>query len=229
MHQASILIVEDEENVGSTLSERLQQDAYNVSWAKDQKTALKIFEEREFDLAILDITLPDGSGWNIGSSIKNRSKSTALIFLTAHSSPEDRIRGLELGAEDYIVKPFHYRELLLRVQNVIKRAAFVRSSASHEAVTIGAAQIWFSKFEASRNGKKTSLSHKESALLKLLHQKKGTAVTRDEILNQVWSQDEYPSTRTIDNFIVRLRRLVEESPEHPQTIRSIRGVGYQLS
>jgi len=140
------------------------------------------------------------------------------------------VRGLELGAEDYIVKPFHLKELLLRVQNGLKRARYLSGSTEQDGVKIGRAVIHFSRFEAEIDGGPAqSLTHKECAVLRLLHERRGKVVSRDEILNEAWSEEEFPSPRTIDNFIMRLRRLIELDPENPQTIKSIRGVGYQLS
>jgi DNA-binding response OmpR family regulator len=140
------------------------------------------------------------------------------------------VRGLELGAEDYVTKPFHFKELILRVQNGLKRARY--ASASPDVIQVGAARVDFAKFVAQVEGaggtKTHSLTHKEVALLKLLVEREGKVVSRDEILNHVWSEDEYPTSRTIDNFVMRLRRLIEVDPENPQTIRSVRGVGYQL-
>jgi DNA-binding response OmpR family regulator len=152
---------------------------------------------------------------------------TAIIFLTAFAGPEDRIKGLELGAEDYVAKPFHFKELLLRIQNGLRRARYLTSSTDTD-VKIGAAVFHFSRFEVQVGDRIVPLTHKECALMRFLFERRGKTVSRDEILNEIWSENEFPTTRTVDNFIMRLRRLVESDPENPQTIRSIRGVGYQL-
>ncbi|NDD93335.1 DNA-binding response regulator, partial [bacterium] len=164
-------------------------------------------------------------GFDVAKEIRSKSPSTAMIFLTAFGSADDRVKGLELGAEDYVVKPFHLKELLLRIRNVLKRA---RSLDLIEEAQIGAARIYFGRFEAEVKGQLHALTHKEIALLKLLFERRGKVVSRDEILNHVWSEAEFPTARTVDNFIMRLRRLVEKDQENPQVIKSVRGVGYQL-
>lgn len=226
---SKVLVVEDERNVGSTLVERLKREGFEVSWATSVEEADLEISKRKFDLALLDVGLPDGSGFSIAQKLRDQHRATAIIFLTAFGNPEDRVRGLELGAEDYVVKPFHLKELLLRVQNGLKRARYLAATAESDESQVGKAVIHFSKFEAEVEGRSHSLTHKECALLKFLVDRRGHVVSRDEILNEVWSEDEYPSTRTVDNFIMRLRRLVEQDPENPLVIKSVRGVGYQLN
>lgn len=222
-----ILVLEDEKNVGLTLVERLRKEGFDVAWATTVAEASLEIQSRQFHLALLDVGVPDGSGFDVAAEIRKKQPGAAIIFLTAFGTPEDRIRGLELGAEDYVVKPFHLKELLLRVRNGLKRAQYL-GTESDESVQIGRAMVSFGKFEAVVSGQSQALTHKECALLRLLHERKGNVVSRDEILNYVWSEDEYPTTRTIDNFVLRLRKLVEVDPENPQVIRSVRGVGYQL-
>ena len=228
LQKAHILLVEDEKNVGSTLVERLQKEGFEVSWATSQEEAKARLIEKKPDLSVVDIGLPDGSGFQLASFIRETNPNTALIFLTAHGDPEDRIRGLELGAEDYIVKPFHLKEFMLRVQNALRRARALHGVVGSGEIKIGKAEINFQKFEVSGVGKKHFLTHKECSVLKYLLERRGRVVSRDEILNEVWGEEEFPSSRTIDNFIVRFRRLVEIDPENPEIIRSVRGVGYQL-
>ena len=226
---SSILLLEDEVNVGSTLKDRLVIEGFDVNWVQNLKEAKEIIQQQSFSLALLDVNLPDGSGFDIGKLIRDRFASTAVVFLTAASTTDDRIHGLELGAEDYIVKPFHYKELLLRIHNVLKRIQFVGTIGSSESeVEIGKARIRFNQYELSSDGQKHHLSHKECALLKLLFEKRGQVVSRDEILNLIWSEDEYPTPRTIDNFVLRLRKLVEPDMNTPTVIRSVRGIGYLL-
>jgi two-component system, OmpR family, alkaline phosphatase synthesis response regulator PhoP len=224
-----ILLLEDEKNVGSTLVERLRKEGFEVVWASTCEEAELEIKARKFDLALLDVGLPDGSGFQVAKSVREQNRATAIIFLTAFGSPEDRVRGLELGAEDYIVKPFHLKELLLRVQNGLKRARYLSSADESENLVLGKARVKFSSFEVEVDGKVQSLTHKECALLKLLVERRSHVVSRDEILNEVWPDDEFPSSRTVDNFIMRLRRLIEHDPENPQVIKSVRGIGYQLS
>ncbi len=224
-----ILYLEDEVNLGSTLSERLAKEGFEIIWEKTVKSAHKMLDSQKYDCALLDVTLPDGTGFDLAKHIHDDHPDVPIVFLTAHSNPDERIEGLEIGAEDYIVKPFHFKELVLRLKNVIKRAQSIKSSDSNSTVTIGNAKVHFAKFQLiDVNGKTITLSHKECALLKLLYDKRHTTVSRDEILDTVWSQDEFPTPRTVDNFIIRLRRMVEEDSENPNVIKTIRGIGYQL-
>ena len=226
----SLLLLEDEFNVGSTLKDRLLIEGFDIAWAKNLIEAKAYLEKSHFALALLDVNLPDGSGFDIGKVIRARFARTAIIFLTAVGTPADRIHGLELGAEDYIVKPFHFKELLLRIQNVLKRMHYISSieKNSQGEVSIGKATIRFHQYEIISEGQSFHLSHKECALLKLLHDKSGQVVSRDEILNMIWSEHDYPTPRTIDNFILRLRKWIEPNLDTPSVIRSIRGVGYLL-
>ena len=226
-----LLVVEDEKNLGLTLVSQLKLKGYEVSWAKSAEEAYLELTNKKHNLVLLDVGLPDQSGFEVAKYIRNHHRSVAVVFLTAMGSPEDRIRGLEIGAEDYMVKPFHLKELFLRIQNALKRTQYLLSisSAVSDIATIGQATIYFSRFEAVKDGAITPLTHKECALLKLLAERKGRAVSRDEILDQICQNDETLSLRTIDNFIMRLRRVVEKNPEKPEIIKSVRGVGYQLN
>ena len=222
-----ILVVEGERNLGQTLVECLGREGYDAAWARSKAEAEAEISSRRFDLALLDVGLPDGSGFDVASGLRKTQPGAAIVFLTAMGSPEQRVHGLELGAEDYIVKPFHLKELLLRIHNVMRRALTL--SSAPDGIRLGRAVVNFSRYEAVVDGEVTSLTQKETALLKLLVDRRGHVVSRDEILNFVWSEDEFPSSRTIDNFILRLRRLIEEKPDEPELIRSVRGVGYQLA
>lgn len=223
-----ILIVEDERNLADTLSERLAKEGFQVEVAPScEQAQLHLDSGGRFDLALLDVGLPDGDGFTVAKHIRKKHPSTAIIFLTAFAGPDERVKGLELGAEDYVAKPFHLKELILRVRNALKRGQALQ--AAPQEVRIGRAMVRFDRFEAEVGGVTQGLSQKECALLRLLVEKGGQVVSRDAILNEVWAPDEYPTPRTIDNFILRLRRLVEENPESPAVIRSVRGVGYQLN
>lgn len=228
LRNSTILIVEDEINVGSTLTERLRKEGFTIIWSTTAEDARLQIGLQRFDLAILDVGLPDDTGFNVAQSLRERQRHTAIIFLTAFGNPEDRVRGLELGAEDYVVKPFHLKELILRIHNGLRRARYLQAEGEQDGAPVGRAVVHFSRFELAVGPQVHSLTHKECALLRLLVERRGKVVSRDEILNEVWSTEEYPSSRTVDNFVMRLRRLVEEDPENPQAIRSVRGVGYQL-
>jgi DNA-binding response OmpR family regulator len=228
---ARILVVEDERNVAGTLIERLGAAGYEVSHAANLAQARRALAASSPQLVLLDVGLPDGNGFEFAAELRGSAPRAALIFLTAHGNPDERVRGLELGADDYLTKPFHFRELLLRIQNCLKRAQELSNvpGEMQGIVRIGRARVDFERFAAEVAGTWQSLTHKECAVLRLLASRAGKAVTRDEILDRAWSADEFPTSRTVDNFIVRLRKLVEEDAAEPQVIRSIRGVGYLLT
>ena len=231
MAAARLLLVEDERNVAETLIERLAAEGFQAARADSVASARRAIGEAQFELALLDVGFPDGSGFELARVLRARSPATAIIFLTAHAGAEDRIRGLELGADDYIGKPFHFRELLLRIQNCLKRAQDLAQvpGEMRGRVRIGRALVDFERFSATVGTDNVALTHKECAVLRLLAERVGKAVSRDEILDRAWSTDEFPTSRTVDNFIVRLRKLIEVDAADPRVIRSIRGVGYLLT
>jgi len=226
-----LLLVEDERNVADTLSERLRAEGFQVRRADSVASARRAISDSQVELALLDVGLPDGNGFELARVLREHAPGTAIIFLTAHASAEDRIRGLELGADDYVGKPFNFRELLLRIHNCLKRAQELARVPGEirGQVRIGRAQVDFERFTATVDGNSVALTHKECAVLRLLAERVGKAVSRDEILDRAWSADEFPTSRTVDNFIVRLRKLIEVDAADPRVIRSIRGVGYLLT
>lgn len=231
MSGTRLLLVEDERNVAETLMERLRTEGFQVLRADSAASARLAIAESEVAIALLDVGLPDGNGFELARLLRERAPGTAIIFLTAHASPEDRVRGLELGADDYIGKPFNFRELLLRINNTLKRAQELQRVPGdiRGQVRIGRAAVDFERFSASVEGESVALTHKECSVLRLLAERVGKAVSRDEILDRAWSADEFPTSRTVDNFIVRLRKLIEVDATDPRVIRSIRGVGYLLT
>jgi len=228
---AHLLVVEDERNVGETLAERLRAAGYRVTLAPTATLARQAWGAQAPQLTLLDVGLPDANGFELAGELRRAVPQSAIIFLTAHGNPEERVRGLELGADDYLTKPFHFRELLLRIQNCLKRAQDLAElpGEMRGVVRIGRARVDFQRFNAEVEGVNHALTHKECAVLRLLASRAGKAVSRDEILDQAWSADEFPTSRTVDNFIVRLRKLVEPDANQPHVIRSIRGVGYLLT
>jgi two-component system alkaline phosphatase synthesis response regulator PhoP len=228
---AQLLVVEDERNVGETLAERLRAAGFRVTLAPSATRARQAWRVQAPQLVLLDVGLPDGNGFELSRELRAAVPQAAIIFLTAHGNPEDRVRGLELGADDYLTKPFHFRELLLRIQNCLKRAQDLAAvpGEMRGVVRIGRARVDFERFSAEVAGTQHALTHKECAVLRLLASRVGKAVSRDEILDKAWSAEEFPTSRTVDNFIVRLRRLVEPDIDEPKVIRSIRGVGYLLT
>jgi two-component system alkaline phosphatase synthesis response regulator PhoP len=228
---ARILVVEDERNVAETLVERLAASGFLVTHAASAARARLALSEHTPQLVLLDVGLPDGNGFELAAEIRALAPRAAIVFLTAHGNPEDRVRGLELGADDYLTKPFHFRELVLRLQNCLKRAQELADLPGNMRgeLKIGRARVDFERYAAEVGGVWQPLTHKECAVLRLLASRAGKAVSRDEILDRAWSAEEFPTSRTVDNFIVRLRKLVEPDPADPQIIRSIRGVGYLLT
>ena len=226
-----LLVVEDERNVGETLAERLRGEGFQVTLAQSAAAARVAWRAAAPHLVLLDVGLPDGNGFALARELRAAVPQSAIIFLTAHGNPEERVRGLELGADDYLTKPFHFRELLLRIHNCLKRAQDLADlpAAVRGRLRIGRAQVDFERYSAEVGGEHHALTHKECAVLRLLASRVGKAVSRDEILDRAWSADEFPTSRTVDNFIVRLRRLVEADAAEPRVIRSIRGVGYLLT
>jgi DNA-binding response OmpR family regulator len=228
MNPPALLLVEDDPNVAGTLASRLADEGFHVTRAGSVHAAREAIRQKSFAAAVLDVGLPDGNGFDVARNLREASPGTAMLFLTAYSAPEDRIHGLELGADDYMTKPFAFRELLLRIRNMLKRAGDIAERGSAGPVRIGIAMVDFERFTAESGGTVHRLTHKECAVLKLLVDQAGRAVSRDDILGKAWAPDEFPTERTVDNFILRLRKLVEQDPANPRTIRSIRGVGYQL-
>lgn len=228
MNPPALLLVEDDPNVAGTLASRLADEGFQVTHAGSVQAAREAIRQHSFAAAVLDVGLPDGNGFDVATHLREVSPGTAMLFLTAYSAPEDRIHGLELGADDYMTKPFAFRELLLRIRNMLKRAGDIADRGSAGPARIGIATVDFDRFTAQSGGNVHRLTHKECAVLKLLVDQAGKAVSRDDILGKAWAPDEFPTERTVDNFILRLRKLVEQDPANPRTIRSIRGVGYQL-
>lgn len=215
-----ILLVEDDESLGATLEERLVKQGYQVSLARTVVAAKQLLSTADFHLAILDVGLPDGSGYDV-AAILRKSRALPFLFLTAESDPVQRLRGYEFGAEEYIPKPFHLKELLLRVQHVLER------HVGATIVQLGNVKIDFDGLMIERPGmNKENLAARDMAVLKLLWDLAPTVVSRDRILEAVWGAGNFPSNRTVDNVIVRIRQALGD--DDSLLIRSVRGVGYQL-
>ncbi|MEM9889075.1 MAG: response regulator transcription factor [Bacteroidota bacterium] len=223
-----ILLVEDEENIREGIKLNLELEQYEVETAKEGKEALKKFKEQHFDLLILDVMLPEIDGFQICEQVRLTNMEVPIIFLTAKDTAMDRINGLKKGADDYLTKPFNLEELLLRVNNLIRRTSKSPSNTP-EIYEFGENTVNFATYEAaSVNGREFMLTKKEAMLLKLLIDRKNEVVSRQQILQSVWGYDVYPSTRTIDNFILSFRKYFEQDPKNPQFFRSVRGVGYKF-
>lgn len=232
MQQAKqrILLVEDEEHLLEAIKLNLELEGYKVITATDGKKALKIFKEERFNLVILDVMIPEINGFQVAETIRLENTEVPIMFLTAKNSSEDRVTGLKKGADDYLVKPFNLEELILRVGILIRRGLQKESGVDLNTYQIGDKTIHFNSFELHHaDGTITALTKKEAMLLKLLIERKNEAVSREQILETVWNYDVYPSTRTIDNFILTFRKYFEPDQKHPRYFHSIRGVGYKFT
>lgn len=226
-----ILLAEDEESLREMISFNLEQEGYQVIAAPDGKTALSRAQNERFDLLLLDVMLPEIDGFAICESIRLENKQVPILFLTAKNASADRVQGLRLGADDYLAKPFDLEELLLRVQSLIRRGSDRSRLQEQTAVfSFGQNSINFNTFEIRTfRGETATLSKKEIQLLQLLTDRRGEVVSRRHILEKVWGYDIFPSTRTIDNFILAFRKYFEENPKEPVHFHSIRGVGYKFT
>lgn len=222
-----ILLVEDEENIRNVVKLNLEMEGYEVVETENGKAAVHIFQEQHFDLLILDVMLPEMNGFEICEQVRLSNTTVPIIFLTAKDTPQDRVAGLKKGADDYLTKPFNLEELLLRVQNLLKRSNKQAAEVS-EIFKFGNSEVNFSTFEAKGNQGDFTMTKKEAMLLKLLVERKNEVVSRNQILQFVWGYDVFPSTRTIDNFILSFRKYFEEDPHNPKYFQSIRGVGYKF-
>jgi two-component system alkaline phosphatase synthesis response regulator PhoP len=223
-----ILLVEDEENIRDLVKLNLELENFEVIATGNGRDALRLSAGQHFDLILLDVMLPEMDGFQICEQIRLSDLQTPIIFLTAKDGSNDRIQGLKYGADDYIVKPFVFEELLLRINNLLKRSARTPENTT-TVFAFGNNQINFITYEAIGNEGKFILTKKEAMLLKLLIDRKNQVVSRQQILQSVWGYDVYPSTRTIDNFILKFRRNFELDTREPVHFHAIRGIGYKFS
>jgi two-component system alkaline phosphatase synthesis response regulator PhoP len=225
-----ILLVEDEESLAAGLEYNLTREGYRVTRASDGKQALECFRSHEFDLIVLDIMLPYVDGFEVAKKIRERSLQMPILMLTARTAARDRVKGLEIGADDYMVKPFHLKELLLRVSGMLRRKEWYRASVgSAPLVRFGGNEIHFDDM-TFRSGEKTvRLTPHEAMVLKYMVERRGRVVSRKELLENVWQIPGNIETRTVDNFILRLRKIVEPDPAKPVFIKSVRSAGYMFS
>ena len=227
----SILLVEDEENLHEALKLNLELEGYEVTSAYNGATALKAVESEYFDLIIMDVMLPEIGGINVTETIRLKHIDVPILILSAKNTSADRVLGLKKGADDYLTKPFNLEELILRVQKLIDKNKRLQDKSSiGDTYTFGSNTIDFKAQEArTKSGQKIQLSKKESMLLKLLIENKNEVVPREKILQVVWGYNVYPTTRTIDNFILSFRKYFEEDSRNPKYFHSVRGVGYKYA
>jgi len=231
MQQSRILVVEDEENLLEAIKMNLELEGYEVVIAASGPEALKKFSQQRFNLVILDIMLPELDGYQVCQTIRVSNNETPILFLTAKDTSEDKVTGLKMGADDYLTKPFNLEELLLRVNVLVRHS--LKGTAGEMNTHIfrfDDNEINFSTFMARGKGKKNiQLTKREAALLKLLVDRRNEVVSRKQILQTVWGYDVFPSTRTIDNFILTFRKYFEADSRNPKYFHSIRGVGYKFT
>jgi len=222
-----VLLVEDEENIRETVKLNFEIEGYEVVTAADGRKALKHSQEQHFDVMIVDVMLPEVDGFQVVEQIRLTDRETPIIFLTAKDQAADRIQGLKKGADDYLTKPFVFEELLLRVRRLIERTS-KNPEVKPDLFIFGSNKVNFATYEAEGNQGTFTLTKKEAMLLKLLTDRQGEVVSRQQILQSVWGYDVYPSTRTIDNFILSFRKYFEAQPKTPVHFLSVRGVGYKF-
>ncbi len=222
-----ILIVEDEPNMRLGLKDNLEFEGYEVEMVEDGASALTQIRENNYELVLLDVMLPKMSGFDVCKTLRKEGNETPIILLTAKGEEIDKVLGLELGADDYVTKPFSLRELLARIKAVLRRGES-KTSSNGGMVKIGKLDVNFDSFNAFEEGNDVQMSHKEFQVLKHLWQKRNNTVARDELLNKVWGEDVYTTSRTVDNFILKLRQKIEQDPNHPKIILTVHGIGYKL-
>ena len=227
----SILLVEDEENLQEALKLNLELEGYEVSSSYDGASALKMVQQEHFDLMILDVMLPELDGITVCETIRLKDSALPILILSAKNSSADRVLGLKKGADDYLTKPFNLEELLLRVHKLIRKSEQMSMKTPLPDVYIfGDNKIDFKAGDSfNKTGEKIILTKKELMLLKLLIENKNEIVTREKILQAVWGYNVYPTTRTIDNFILSFRKYFEEDSRNPRYFHSARGVGYKFT
>jgi two-component system alkaline phosphatase synthesis response regulator PhoP len=230
-NKLSILLAEDEENLHEALKLNLELEGYEVTSAFTGSQALQKIESEYFDLLILDVMLPDVDGISITETIRVQNNSVPILILSARNASSDRVLGLKKGADDYLTKPFNLEELLLRVQKLIDKNKKMQDKDNvGDTYQFGGHSIDFNAQEAvTKDGQRIQLSKKEAMLLKLLIENKNDVVPREKILQTVWGYNVYPTTRTIDNFILNFRKYFEEDSRNPRYFHSVRGVGYKYT
>jgi DNA-binding response OmpR family regulator len=228
-----ILVVEDEAHIAEGLQFNLEAEGYEVELAGDGQIAVDLLtrEGAGYDLVILDLMLPGIGGFQVVRRMRASGNLTPVLILTAKDDPEDVVRGLEDGADDYLAKPFRLEELLARVRGVLRRRRWdgaVGGAGALRSVQVGDATIHFDRFEVESGERRIQLTTKEAALLRVLVEREGEAVPRGDLLQEVWGLRPDTRTRVVDSFIVRLRRYLEPDPAHPRHIVSVRGHGYRF-
>jgi DNA-binding response OmpR family regulator len=225
-----ILVIEDEPSLGMAIRDELEFEGFEASVVEDGKAGLDRILAGPPDLVVLDLMLPGRSGFEICREVRGRGMATPIIMLTARAQEVDRIRGLELGADDYMVKPFSLAELLARIRAVLRRTQGTnRMGAGTEILEVGELRLDVRKQEVLKRGRRIELTHKEFQLLEFLLRHPGEVISRDEFLRQVWGEDTYVTPRTVDTHMATVRKKIEDEADRPRYIQSVRGAGYKLN
>ncbi|MCB0277325.1 MAG: response regulator transcription factor [Calditrichaeota bacterium] len=228
-----ILIVDDEPQMRMGLQDNLEFEGFQIDTAADGVAGLACIEENPYDLIILDVMMPGMSGFDVCRKMREQGNQTPVLMLTAKGEEIDKVLGLELGADDYMTKPFGLRELLARIKAILRRSGDSNSSPAADEegpgeITIGRLRVLPETYQAYVDGTETSMTHKEFEIIRHLWQHRGATVSREQLLNEVWGFDDYPTTRTVDNFMLKLRKRIEKDPAHPRHILTVHGMGYKL-
>ncbi|MFM1898198.1 MAG: hypothetical protein RL577_438 [Bacteroidota bacterium] len=229
MKNYRVLVVEDEQDLAELLKLNLEIEGYKVAVASHGAIAIQKLKSESFDLVVMDIMMPKMDGFTAIQHVRLTNNDIPIMILSASNQSQDRIKGLKSGADDYLAKPFELEELLLRVDKLIRRTQKDTTRLTLTEYSFGKNSVDFSSYAAVGVQGEFKLTKKESQLLKLLIEKKNEVVTREEILKTVWGYTVFPSTRTIDNFILAFRKYFEEDPKNPHYFLSLRGVGYKFS
>ncbi|MHC4779854.1 MAG: response regulator transcription factor, partial [Planctomycetota bacterium] len=222
-----ILIVEDEPAILAGVKDNLELEGYEVLTAENGREGLVLAESKKPDLIVLDVMLPDVSGFEVCRTLREKGDSTFVVMLTAKKDEVDIVRGLTLGADDYITKPFRLMEFLARIKAILRRGA--GEEAAVDGLSFGDVKVDFKRFEAAKGGEALPLTAREFKILGYFASHPGKVITRNELLDKVWGYKMFPSTRTVDNHIMRLRKQIEDDPSDPKFIVSVRGVGYKFN
>lgn len=222
-----ILVIEDDPAILRGLTDNLKFESYEVLTAMNGETGLQLARDRKPDLILLDLMLPKLSGYEVCRKLRAEGNQTPLLMLTARGEETDRILGLDLGADDYVTKPFSVRELMARIRALLRRVQAPKTSLPDE-LRFDDVVVDFRSYEATKGGQPLEMTRKEFGILRLLAGKEGEVISRDELLNEVWGYESYPSTRTVDNHIAGLRAKLERDPADPRHLRTVHGVGYKF-
>lgn len=226
----TILLVEDDTNLADGLVMNLEAEGYEVVHAADGPRALDMFHNGNIDLILLDIMLPGLDGISVCRQLRSEGEKVPVMFLTAKDQPDEKIEGLVAGGDDYLTKPFHLKELMARIQGIFRRQAWLRESEQElgDVYRFDGRYISFVAYEAEGPDGKFDLSRRECMVAKYLIERPGQVVSRDQLLDAVWGYRAFPTNRTIDNFVLKLRKIFEDDPKEPVYFETIRGVGYRF-